>query len=285
MSLIPGRSRVVGQDWRKIASYLTRYCGLAEDDIQRIIALGESREISFSEAALSLGLATQADIEAALSQTYKAPLDPTARPGAELVVAHDPFDPHSEGIRALRTELLLRQSSSDCNIFAVVSPNGGEGRSRLAAELAIVCSQLGQSTLLVDADLRKPRQHALFQADNSRGLSVALGNNEMPSLQSVAGLPKLLLLTAGPQTGNPLELLSDALLGDLIAGWRRRYKHIVLDTPPVSQYSDALAVATHAGAVLAVFRSQKTPLPAGKEMLRRMVVTQARVLGSVINHF
>lgn len=285
MSLIPGRSRVAGEDWRKIANYLTRYCGLAEGDVQRILTHSEGREITFSEAALSLGLATQADIEAALSQTYKAPLETTARPSAELVVAHDPFDAHSEGIRALRTELLLRQSDNDCNIFAVVSPNSGEGRSRLAAELAIVCSQLGHSTLLVDADLRKPRQHLLFQADNSRGLSVALSSNEMPALQSVAGLPKLLLLTAGPQTGNPLELLSDALLGDLIAGWRRRYKHIVLDTPPVSQYSDALAVATHAGAVLAVLRSQKTPLPAGKEMLRRMVVTQARVLGSVINHF
>ena len=286
MSLIPGRSARENEDWLRIASYLTRITGLSEADVQRILALKTAEELRFSEAAMRLGLATQSDIEAALSASVRmAEPVPTARPAAELVVASDSYHPHSERIRALRTELLLRQSGQDCNLFAVVSPGRGEGRSRLAAELAIACAQLGQATLLVDADLRRPRQHELFNAENAKGLADALALSEAPRMQTVHQLPKLALLTSGPRPGNPLELLSDALLGDLISGWRRRYKHIVLDTPPVSEFSDALAVASHAGAVLMLSRAQSTPLDAGRELLRRLSSTGARVLGSVMNHF
>lgn len=284
MSLIPGRQSAGAEDWLKLAAHLVRNCGLSEADIQRIMVLKNNEELRFAEAALRLGLATQADIDAAHAP-MAPPTEPTARATADLVVAHDPYDPHSEKVRALRTELLLRQSGQGANIFAVVSPVRGEGRSRLAGELAIACAQLGEPTLLVDADLRHSRQHELFAADNSRGLAEALASGEAPRVQAVQQLPQLSVLSAGSRAANPLELLSGALFGDLINGWRRRYKHIVLDTPPVGEYSDALAVATHAGAVLLVSRVQKTPLDQNREMLRRLAATGARILGGVMNHF
>src|SRR5262249_50072726 len=89
-----------------------------------------------------------------------------ARPGRRLTVAHAPHDAHSETLRALRTELLLRRHDAEtAQVMALLSPCHCEGRSQLAAELAIVFSQLGR-TLLVDADLRYPEQHMLFNCEN-----------------------------------------------------------------------------------------------------------------------
>ena len=134
----------------------------------------------------------------------RAPFPPGAGghkavPSPGLLSAHLPYHERSEQIRLLRTELMLRHDMADsANVVAVVSAHPCEGRSQLAAELAISFSQLGQPTLLVDADLRAPNQHALFGADNDTGLADALARESTPMLQPVAGLRALSLLTAGP---------------------------------------------------------------------------------------
>lgn len=210
-----------------------------------------------------------------------------AAPSAYLLLAHQPYHPHSEQIRSLRTELLLRHEDVDsANVVAVLSPCPGEGRSQLAAELAISFAQLGRPTLLVDADLRRPRQHALFGADNTRGLSQALvREREKPHLQSVAGLHSLALLTAGPLPPNPLELLSDRRFEALADEWRQTFQFVLLDTPPVGLYADGLAVATIVGRVLSLSRARRTTFTDTREMLRRLAATQSRILGAVINRF
>jgi receptor protein-tyrosine kinase len=208
-----------------------------------------------------------------------------AVPAACLVPAHSLYHERSEQIRMLRTELLLRHDAAGANLFAVVSANAGEGRSQLAAELAISCSQLGQPTLLIDADLRRPRQHALFDADNRRGLACVLALGMKPFLQAVQGLPSLALLTSGPLPPNPLELLSDSRFEDQIARWREQFAFVVIDTAPIARYADALAVATIAGRVLAISRAQQTSYRAVRDMQRRLAATRARTIGAVINHF
>ena len=287
VSQLPARTGSATDDWVKIVSHLARGAGLTTDDVRRLLnALKNSDEIRTVESALRQWLVQQVDTGGPIrAQVQLAALPPTARPAAELVVAHDPFDPHSESIRALRSELLLRQDPEQCNLIAVVSPGAGEGRSRLAAELAISCAQLGQPSLLVDADLRRPRQHVLFEAQNESGLAHALDNGSAPQLQGVDSLPTLNLLTAGFVPRNPLELLSRPGFGALLDGWARQYRHIIIDTPPVSLVSDALAVAMHCRCVLVVTRAQHSLLGASREMLRRLATTQARVLGSVVNHF
>ena len=209
-----------------------------------------------------------------------------AAPGAALVPAHQPYHQRSEQIRLLRTELLLRHDAPDgANALAVVSAHAHEGRSQLAAELAISFAQLGQPTLLVDADLRTPSQHMLFAADNHEGLACALAREGRPALQPVAGLPALSLLTAGPLPPNPLELLSDRCFEDLVSGWRAQFQFVVLDTPPIGRYADALAVATVTGRVLTVCRATRTAFRDTRDMTRRLAATRARALGAVINHF
>jgi receptor protein-tyrosine kinase len=210
---------------------------------------------------------------------------PPAKPGPRLLIAHDPFDPHCEKIRALRTELLLRRETVDeADIVVVLSPCAGDGRSQLAAELAIAFAQLDRPTLLVDADLRNPSQHMLFNASNQIGLAQAIAHAN-PQFRSVEGVKQLSLLTAGPTPDNPLELLLDGRFTAMMDEWRNMFDFVVVDTAPVTHYSDGLAVANLVKRVLAVSRAKHTPYKDSCEMLRRLQATRSQIVGAVINHF
>ncbi len=210
---------------------------------------------------------------------------PPARPCPRLLIAHDPFDEHCEKIRALRTELLLRrESTQEADVVALLSPSVGDGRSQLAAELAIAFAQLARPTLLVDADLRNPHQHVLFGASNQSGLAQAVEHGN-PSFHSVEGLRHLSLLTAGPTPDNPLELLLDGRFAAMIDEWRGTYDFVVVDTPPTAQYSDGLAVANLVKRVLALSRAKHTPYNDSRDMLRRLAATRSQIVGGIINHF
>lgn len=214
------------------------------------------------------------------------PIERMVEPDERLLMAHDPYDPRCENIRALRTELLLRRESTDsADIVALLSPCAGEGRSLLAAELAIAFAQMGRPTLLVDADLRRPQQHLLFGTDNHQGLSQAIEYGVKPQLHTVRGLPRMSVLTAGAVPHNPLELLSSNCFASMIDDWRDNFKFIVIDTAPVKHFSDGLAVASFVGRVLALSRAQHTPYKDMRDMLRRLTATRSQILGAVISHF
>lgn len=214
------------------------------------------------------------------------PLEHMVEPDERLLIAHDPYDPRCEKVRALRTELLLRRESSErADSVAILSPCAGEGRSLLAAELAISFAQIGRPTLLVDADLRRPQQHLLFGTENLLGLSHALKYGVPPQFHTVQGLPPMSVLTAGAVPGNPLELLSSNAFASMIDDWRDNFEFIVIDTAPVKQFSDGLVVASLVGRVLALSRAQHTPYKDMQDMLRRLAATRSQILGAVISHF
>jgi len=191
-----------------------------------------------------------------------------------------------EKIRLLRTELLLRHAPGEqANMLAVLSPCAGEGRSQLAAELAVAFAQLGRPTLLVDADLRRPRQHHLFNLDNRQGLATTLGLGKRPVLHAIPGLPSLQVLPAGPICAEALELLSDRNFELLVRDWRQHFAFVVIDTPPVCEFADGLAVATVAGRLLSLSRAHHTPFRDSREMLRRLEATRTRIVGAVLNRF
>jgi receptor protein-tyrosine kinase len=156
----------------------------------------------------------------------------------------------------------------------------------LAAELAIAFAQLGHRTLLVDADLRRPRLHQLFGAENINGLADTLAEGGgAPRLNRIGALPQMALLTSGTVPPNSLELLSGNRFEQLIAEWRRSFEYVILDTPPAVESSDAIAVASAAGNVLVLSRAGITPFNAMKEMSRKLGTTYARTLGAVIGKF
>jgi len=267
--------------------------------------------IGYGDAALRLGLITAADLREATEAAQESPPKATdgivegalhrmsfnrglpikyvgvAKAGPSLILLNDSDSTYSEQIRALRTELMLLNSTSRMgNLLAILSPCRGEGRTQLCAELAIAFSQLGQQTLLVDADLRRPKIQTLFEATNRYdGLGQALAVGGIPELLSVDKLPNLSVLLAGPSVPNPLELLTNGQFQRHMVDWRRKYSTVIVDTPPISEYADGLAIASFANQVLIVGRSGTTPHGDIKEMLRRMGTTQSRIVGAVIQNF
>lgn len=202
------------------------------------------------------------------------------------MLANEPRHPRCEAIRALRTRLLLaRENPRYSGLLAVMSPGAAEGRSELCAELAIAFAQLGRATLLVDADLRNPSQHRLFGEHNRSGLAQALHRNDSPWVYAVSGISHLALLPSGGVPQNPLELLSALQFEQIVAGCRRDYEFVIIDTPPAARYSDALAIAAVAGRVLVVTRARTTSFETLSEMARQLAATSTHVAGAVINRF
>lgn len=208
------------------------------------------------------------------------------KPNGRLLIPQDSDNPRLEKLRTLCAELLLRRDAGDeTGVFALASPGPGEGRTQLAAELAISLARLGRSTLLVDADLRRPQMHLLFGADNSPGLAQALERNIPPHLHAVENVPQLFLLTAGATPHNPMELLSQPRFAAMMEEWRQTFDFVVIDTAPSIFYADALAVASLAGKVLTVNRAHYTLSKDTKDMLRRLHSARSEVVGAIISHF
>lgn len=208
-------------------------------------------------------------------------------PNQCLAIAHGARDRRSERILALRTELMMRRNSSDNSyMIAMISPCAGEGRSQLAAELAIAFARMNRPTLLVDADFRNPHQHVLFNADNrAGGLVDAIESDRMPDLHGVENLPQLVLITAGMPPDNPLELLSSERFSQMIEYMRDNFEYVIFDTPPIEKFSDGLIVANLARNVLTLSRANFTPYRYVRDMLRGLSITNSRILGGVLNRF
>ena len=285
---------------------------LTPEDANLIEQTMSTTGLGYADAAIHLGLATPADLED-IAGAERQPLPKThdsvverafskmtlkrglpvkyvgiAKAAESLMLLSEPDSTYSEQIRALRTELLLllNQTAHVGSTLVVLSTRRGEGRSQLCAELAVAFSQLGQRTLLVDADLRHSRMQALFEPRNAfDGLGQALATTGIPELLSVDKLPHLSLVLAGASVPNPLELLTNGQLQRQITDWGKKFNMIIIDTPPVSEFADGLAVASFAEQVLIVGRSGSTPHKDIKDMMRRMGRTRTKIIGSVINYF
>lgn len=300
---------LVGPD-QEISEALVLLYKLPEEAIDNIRQAKLALGIEFTEAALHTGLVTQRELEAALDWVRRRGMNegrsiieealrrrpnPNAlvvwegeklNPGKQLILAHDPYCERSEAIRSLRTELLMRTNGRrGAAMFALLSPTSGEGRSQLSAELAIAFAQLGSRTLLVDADMRQPRQHLLFGADNSVGLAQALVDIKQNRLYGINGVQHMSLLTSGTLPPNPLELLSGNRFDRLVAEWRRSYEFVVIDTPPAARFSDGFAIATVAGNVVVLGRTNSTSYSAMTELRRKLDTTNAFVVGAVMSSF
>src|SRR6267142_5526653 len=232
---IEGSGRVVARHDRRIGSILAEEGKLSVEDIDRIMELQQTNGSRFGEAALRLGLITEDDLRCAVARQYDLPhlLPGNESISKELVVAYEPFHPRAEELRALRTQLLMRWSNAGVRqrVLAVVSPGSGEGRSYVAANLAVVFSQLGERTLLVDADLRTPRQHRIFNVPDRVGLSAVLaGRADRSAVTQILEFGRLSLLPAGAPPPNPQELLSRPALAALLDELRPEFDVILFDT-------------------------------------------------------
>ncbi len=187
-----------------------------------------------------------------------------ARPAAESIVAlKEPHSPYVEALRALRTALLSPSAGAPPQVLLVTSSTEGEGKSSLSANLAVVLAQQGKRVLLVDADLRRPNLHVLFNAPFEVGLSSML-TGDLPAdaiNEVVFRLDQVLdldILPAGPIPALSAELLGSSKMKHALNLWRKSYDFVILDGAPVLPVTDSVVLSSLADATLLVARYQST---------------------------
>src|ERR1700732_100151 len=206
---------------------------------------------------------------------------------AELVSHNMPQSQMSEAFRALRTSLLLSQADHPPQVILVTSSLPREGKTTAAVNLAVTLAQLGDRTLLVDADLRKPGiNRALSLVDGKHdGLSSYLAGVSSLDLITVPhpAITNLAAIPTGPIPPNPADLLSSRRLTELIAELRTRYKFVVIDSPPIMAATDAVILSVLVDGVLLVVRSGDTPKEAFIRTRDLLAGVKCHMLGVVLN--
>jgi succinoglycan biosynthesis transport protein ExoP len=205
----------------------------------------------------------------------------------ELVAQHLPKSQMSEAFRALRTSLLLSQPGRPPQVILVTSALPREGKTTAAANLAVTLAQLGDSTVLVDADLRKPGVGRLLNMASGKyaGLSSYLAGVSSLDLVIVPHpeIPNLAAIPTGPLPPNPADLLSSHKLAEAIAELRTKFKFVVIDSPPVMAATDAVILSVQTDGVLLVVRSGETPKEAFTRTRDLLVSVKCHILGVVLN--
>lgn len=276
---------------RTIGTILVDAGRLTAANAERILHLQREQNLRFGDAALLLGLLTQEDIDYALSRQFDYPylISGESKVSEKVVTAFAPFSEQGQIFSALRSQLTLRWFDGDPShkAMAIVSSDRRDGRSFVSANLAVSFSQLGQKTLLIDADMRNPSQHAYFGLSNRNGLSATLaGRTDLEVvMQPVHGLPELSVLVAGATPPNPLELLARPLFPRLLAELAQQFDVILLDTPATSESADAQAIAVRAGAAIIVARKNLTRMWRVRGVSDTVSHASATVLGTVLNDY
>jgi capsular exopolysaccharide synthesis family protein len=211
----------------------------------------------------------------------------TGRGGTEEVFAlWQPRSIAAEAIRLLRTNLEFASATRPIGVLAVSSAGPQEGKSLVAANLAVVMAQAGLRTLLIDADLRKPSQHILFEVENRKGLTTLVmhpNSGWQETARAVAVPSRLSLISSGPIPPNPSDLLQSERFSDLLASIRQEVDYVILDTPPILSVTDALVVASCSDALILVCRDGKTRIDALTQAAQAAMQGNIRVAGVVLN--
>ncbi|MBX3432829.1 MAG: polysaccharide biosynthesis tyrosine autokinase [Pirellulales bacterium] len=214
------------------------------------------------------------------------PLAPGVKDRAEagMILVNSPRSSLSESIRTLRTAFHFGLGGADARVICITSPSPGDGKSTVASNLAIAMAQAGQRVLLIDADMRKPRQHVIFAAEAAIGLSTVLGERRPASEAIVPTEVDLLsLLPCGPIPSHPVELLNNGFFGDLVTQLSEHYDRILIDSPPVMPVADARVIAAMSDATLLVLRAERATRRLSQAARNELWQVRAKRLGVVVN--
>lgn len=198
---------------------------------------------------------------------------------------HDGVPPNfAEAIRGVRTNVLFSSAEEGVRVIVVTSAGPGEGKSMFSSNLAVSLAQAGQRVLHVDADMRRPRVHAIFEIAQEPGLSNLLVGDCKPS-EAIRKTPvqNLCVLPAGMIPPNPAELLGSRRCEDFFATLGQSFDWVILDSPPVLAVADASILANTASGVVFVVGADQTSRQAARAALEQLEAVQAHVIGAVLN--
>lgn len=277
-------------DDRSIGDIIRNTKSLSDEQVQTIIEFQRMHSVRFGEAAVALGLATDADVVYALSQQFHYPYAPEDRRNfnPELVVANQPFSQQAEAFRAIRSQLMQRvfNPSEPKRALAVLSCNTGDGKTFFTANLGVVMAQLGGRTLVVDADMRGPRLHQVFGISNASGLSGILsGRQEDNVIYQAPDVPSLFVMPVGVTPPNPLELLERPAFRLLLSELLRKFDHVIVDTPAATAGSDAMVTAAKCGAAIVLARKNQSRVAQINALVGHLSCSTATVAGVLMNEY
>lgn len=273
---------------RAIGTILVEQGRLDSMQVEEIQRFANSHGVRFGEAAVQLKRITERDIESAIAQQYNYPVLARGGEGGvadDVIAAYMPQSDAVEPLRALRSQIILRWfNSASRRVLAVTSAERGEGRSWLAANMATMFAQLGERTLLIDADMRHPRQHRIFNIDNSVGLSALLtGRAGREIARRIHPQLRLFVLPAGIMPPNPQELLARPVFDVILDHFAAQFSLVILDTPAASETADAQILAANAGNAVMIARRNFTSQAKLAAAMQMFTDTGVNVIGSVIN--
>ena len=274
----PGGMRPIGEIIRAVRP-------LTDSDVAHILVVQRRMNVRFGEAAVALDLVSQADVLWALSQQFNYPyaLDGQGPHKTALIAATDPYSPQAEAFRDLRSRILASDAAGERTPLAVVSPDAGDGRTYVAANLAVAFSQLGERTLLVDGNLRAPALHHLFGLRERPSLADLLnGRRPAKPFDRSADIPGLSVMQVGAPPPNPLELLQQPLFSVLLRELQREFDRVIVDTPPARLCADARVIAATCGQAVLVGRNGSTEARTMNLLVDRLRRTQAEIAGVVL---
>lgn len=259
---------------------------LTQEQAEKVVKRQKEKAIRFGEAALELGFIKPADIQYALSRqfSYAYLQSGDGIVSEEIVAAYQPFSAYVEKLRTLRSELNQRWFKQGKKSLLIASDEIGSGCTTLTANLAVVFAQLGERTLLIDADLRASSLHLLFKVANKHGLSDLLADRaDLACIHDIHRLPGLSVLTAGTEAPNPQELLSRPQFKILLEELEQQFDVIIIDSPALDECVDAQVMAATVGAVLLVANCHHTTAKGMQKAVAQIHNADAKVLGCVLN--
>jgi capsular exopolysaccharide synthesis family protein len=201
----------------------------------------------------------------------------------ETYIKRQPLSPPAECYRLIRTSLLLSSAEHPPSTMLITSMEAQDGKSTTTINLARTLAQGGNSVLVIDCDLRRPRMHSLLGMDNSIGLSRFLAGNSGPDIVFQVPDEDMFLIPSGPVPPDPAELLGSKRMKQLIEQMREQFDFVLLDSPPIQSVTDSLALSQFVAGTVVVVRAGKTTYEVLEAGLKKLRAINSRILGFVLN--
>lgn len=227
------------------------------------------------------------DVDRFLKVPFLGMVPSSKREEGPIYVRADAKSSIAEAYRGLRTGILLSSADVQPRVILVTSTTPSEGKTTTAANLAVSMALMGEKVLLIDIDMRRHNVHELFSLDNTQGISDMIINHGVipEAIKGVTGIPGLHVITGGTAAPNPAELLASAHLATIISGLRNQYDRIIIDSPPLVIFSDALILSRIVDGVMLVVWAGTTGRELVDKSIQGLINVNAKLLGVVVNKF
>lgn len=200
----------------------------------------------------------------------------------ELIINKEPKSPVAEAYRTLRTNIQFSSIDKSLVTIVVTSSGASEGKSTSAVNIAASFAQMGKKVLIIDADLRKPRLHKIFETSNKKGLTHVMLNNESVK-KHIVKLDQLDFLSSGAIPPNPSEILGSDKMKKMLEELKEEYEYVIIDSPPVSYVTDGALLSSFCDGTILVVAAGETDHRNAQQAKSHLLKVNANILGVILS--